>query len=334
MTSKNKETIIKVVDSLEAEVERLTKLLEEDIPTPLKMNDKKLQLSDYIVYQSSYDKVTLASSQTWFQYKPYYGNWELLKSTAELDKRKEHILCIIQQYAIDMKLRFEESDIVSKHNKIIQDKIKQIMEKIGVTEFYQVYDYETTRSKTKKWLRKRAGYSEDIQRAAPTWNEYSNYEDKIRELKARVETEYSKVKDAIAKTEREELAKKKAVEDVHKLALLRAKYTPEDAMSDKWTILRAILAKDKYLRLAYYLEQNRNDWDDGYWYAEQGLKGFEIISSEDQEIYDCIYKITQYEDTDGRYFRDCEYNYGMLFGKVGDDVLYKDYEIVKEMMDD
>jgi len=333
MTSKNKETIIKVVDSLEAEVERLTKLLEEDIPTPLKMNDKKIQLSDYVVYQSSYDKITLSSSQTWFQYKPYYGNWELLKSTAELDKRKEHILCIMQQYAIDMKLRFEESDNVSKHNKIIQDKIKQIMDKIGVTEHYKVYDYETTRSKTKKWIGKRSGFIEDVQRVAPTWNEYSNHEDKIRELKIKLETEYAKAKDVVVKVEREEATKKKAAEDVHKLALLRAKYTPEDAMSGKWEILHAILEKDKYLNLAHYLEANRNDWNDGYWNAERGLRGFTIDNNEDQEIYDCIYKITQYEDTDGRYFRDCEYNYGMLFGKV-DAALYKDYEIVKEMMDD
>ena len=96
MTSKNKETIIKVVDSLEAEVERLTKLLEEDIPTPLKMNDKKIQLSDYAVYKSSYDQTSLANSSMWFQYKPLYGSWELLKSVAELDRRKQYILEIIE----------------------------------------------------------------------------------------------------------------------------------------------------------------------------------------------------------------------------------------------
>lgn len=332
MTSKNKEIIIKVVDSLEAEVERLTKLLEEDIPTPLKMNDKKLQLSDYVVYQSSYDKTTLNSSSLWFQYKPLYGVWELLKSVAELDKRKAHVLSIIEQYGADVKLRFDESENVSKHNKVIHDKIKQIMDKIGVTEYYKVYDYETTRSKTKKWISKRAGFLEDVQRAAPTWNEYSSHEDKVRQLKVLLETEYAKAKDAVVKVEKEEAAKKKASEDVHKLALLRAKYTPEDAMSDKYTILHAILDKDKYLNLAHHLEANRNDWNDGYWNAERGLQGFTIVSNEDQEIYDCIYKITQYEDTDGRYFRDCEYNYGMLFGKV-DAAIYKDYEIVKEMID-
>lgn len=333
MTSKNKETIIKVVDSLEAEVERLTKLLEEDIPTPLKMNDKKLQLSEYVIWQRSYDSVTLANSAAWFQYKPYYGNFELLKTVAELDNRKEQILSVIEKYREDIKLRFEESDAISKHNKIIQDKIEQIMDKIGVTRVYKIYDYETTRSKTKKWLSKSSGFISDIQRVAPTWNEYSNYEDKVRELKVKLETEYAKAKDVVVKIEREEAAKKKAVEDAHELALLRAKYTPDNAMSGNWEILEAILEKNKYLRLAHYLEANRNDWSDGYWNAERGLQGFTIDSAEDKEIYNCIYSITQYEDVDGRYFRDCEYNYGMLFGKV-DVALYKDYEIVKEMMDD
>lgn len=207
------------------------------------------------------------------------------------------------------------------------------MDKIGVTEHYNVYDYETTRSKTKKWIGKRAGFIEDVKRVAPTWNEYSNHEDKVRQLKVLLETEYGKAKDVIVKVEREEANKKKAAEDVHKLALLRAKYTPDNAMSGKWDILYAILAKDKYLNLAHYLEANRNDWNDGYDSAERGLQGFTIDNNEDQEIYDCIYKITQCEDVDGRYFRDCEYNYGVLFGKV-DGALYKDYEIVKGMIDD
>lgn len=332
--SKNKETVVKVIDNLEAEVERLTKLLEEDIPTPLKMNDKRLQLSDYIIWRGSYDSVTLANSAAWFQYKSYYGNFELLKTVAELDKRKEHILSIIAQYGIDIKLRFEESEVTSKHNKIIQDKIEQIMEKIGVTRVYKIYDYETTRSKTKKWLSKSSGWISDVQRVAPTWNEYSNYEDKIRELKVKLETEYAKAKDVVVKIEREAATKKKEVEDAHELALLRAKYTPDKAMSGKWEILEAILEKNKYLRLAHYLEANRGDWNDGYWHAERGLQGFTIETTEDQEIYDCIYKITQYEDTDGRYFRDCEYNYGVMFGKVEDEALYQDYLTMKEMTDD
>lgn len=330
MTSKNKETIIKIVDSLEAEIDRLKKLLEEDIPVPMKMSEKKNSMSDYVVYGSGYESVTLNSPSSWFQIKPWYGNWQLLKSVEELDKRKAHILTVIDKYEADLKLRYEENDIVSKHNKIIHEKITQIMKRLGVADSYQQQEYKSTRSSTKVWKSYNAGYYGDLGRVAPIYNEYSNYADKVKQLRTTLEQEYAKAKQSIEKLEREEAAKKKAAEDTHKLALLRAKYTPDNAYSDVSTILDGLLSKDKYLKLAHYLELNRGDWNDGYWYAERGLNGFTIDTPEDQEIYDCIYKITQYEDVDGRYFRDCEYSYGVLFGKV-DEALFKDYEIVKGM---
>lgn len=331
--SKDKKSVMAVIDKLEAEVVRLTKLLDEEIPAPLKMPEKKINKSDYVVYRASYDNVTLSESYQWFQYKPYYGNWKLLETVEELNKRKEHILCVIAQYEIDLKVRYEEVADISKHNQIVQNQIEQIMNKIGVERVYQTYDYETTRSKTKKWLRKQSGYVGDIQRVAPTYNEYSNYADTIKGLKALVETEYNKVKDTIAKAEREEAAKKKAIEDTHKLALLRAKYTPDDAMASARDILDVLLSKDKYLCLAHYLQLNRGDWNDGYYYAEQGLQGFDIVTIEDENIYNCISTITQYEDVDGRYFRDCEYSYDVLFGKVEDESLLNDYGTLSALID-
>jgi len=331
--SKDKQSVIAVIDKLENEITRLTKLLEEEIPVPMKMNDKKINLSSYNVYGTGYNDSTLNTVSSWFQYKPYYGNWELLKTVDELDIRKSHILNVISQYETDLKARCEETEVVVSHNTVVQSKIRQLMEKIGITEVYQVYDYETTRSKNKKWLRQQSGYVADLNREAPIFNSFKNYAENVKRLKDTLETEYSKVKQAIQKAEREEQAKKTAAENVHKLALLRAKYTPDDAMASANDILLTILGKDKYLHLAHFLEANRGDWSDGYWYAEKGLDGFTIETPEDQEIYDCIYAITQYEDVDGRYFRDCEYSYDVLFGKA-DDVLYKDYLIVAEMIDD
>ena len=332
MESKDKQDVIAVIDKLENEITRLTKLLEEEIPMPMKMNDKKINLSSYNVYGTGYNDSSLNTVSSWFQYKPYYGNWELLKTIAELDVRKAHILNVILQYETDLKARYEENEAIVKHNTIVQDKIKQLMEKIGVKETYSTYEYKTSRSKTKSWESHWAGYRADLTRVAPTYNEYSGYEQNVKRLKDTLETEYSKAKQAIQKAEREEQAKKTVAENVHKLALLRAKYTPEDAMASANDILLTILGKDKYLHLAHFLEANRGDWSDGYWYAKQGLKGFTIETPEDEEIHNCIHAITLYEDVDGRYFRDCEYSYDVLFGKA-DDVLYKDYLIVTETID-
>jgi len=332
MTSKNKEAVIKVIDYLESEVDRLNKLLEEEIPQPMKINDKKINLSEYIIWKSgsAYESVTLSCNTYWFKYKPYYGEWTLLKDVVELDKRKETILDQISKYEEDLKTRFEETEIVVNNNKIVQSKIRQLMAKVGIKEGYQIYDYETPRAKSKKWVSRTSGFVNDLAREAPTYNEYYNYASKVKDLRNSLDVEYNKAKIAIQKAQREEAAKKKASEDAHKIALLRAKYTPDNAYANASDILDAMFDRCKYLKLAHYLELNRGDWSDGYWYAERGLIGFTIDTPEDQEICDCIYKITQYEDVDGRYFRDCEYSYGVLFGKV-DNTLLVDYTTVKEL---
>jgi hypothetical protein len=78
---------------------------------------------------------------------------------------------------------------------------------------------------------------------------------------------------------------------------------------------------------------NRGDWNDGYSYAKTGLEGFSIETSQDQEIYNCVSDICDdYEDVDGRYFRDCTWSYDVLFGMVAEQQpeLYKDYEKANE----
>lgn len=122
----------------------------------------------------------------------------------------------------------------------------------------------------------------------------------------------------------------------HELVLLRAKYTPDNPISDVHTIRDVILSKDKYLMLGYWLMRNREDWNDGYGYAEVGLSQFSIDSAEDAEIHASLTDIINrsYEEggIDGRVFRDCEYSYGYLFGKVNDQSLFKDYEKITSMM--
>jgi len=83
--------------------------------------------------------------------------------------------------------------------------------------------------------------------------------------------------------------------------------------------IEATLLKNKYLRLAYYLNKNRNDWSDGHSYAESGLSGFAVEKQIDSDIYNDISSyIDDGWDGDGRVFRDCKYNYTVLYGMVED----------------
>ena len=100
-------------------------------------------------------------------------------------------------------------------------------------------------------------------------------------------------------------------------------------------VIDEIIKKNKYLYLAYYLAKNRGDWSDGYWYAEIGLRFF--TSQKSIETADIDSQISEnikqyfYDFNDGRCFRDCEWNYGRLFGIVKDQdpTLYEDYSKLK-----
>ncbi len=118
-----------------------------------------------------------------------------------------------------------------------------------------------------------------------------------------------------------------------KLALLLAKYDL-DLDCDWNDLLEELINKNKYLYLSYYLEKNRNDWNDGCTYAEIGLINFNIENELDQKIYDdIIHYIYNWGDyMDGRCFRDCKYNYSELYGIVAEQEpdLYKDFQVIME----
>ena len=102
--------------------------------------------------------------------------------------------------------------------------------------------------------------------------------------------------------------------------------------ADFHEILEKLLDKDKYLSLAYYLEQNRNDWNDGPDSAKMGLRRFAVASETDHEISDDISSHIVEWQGDGRVFRDCKWNYSRLYEMVGDKTLLDDLEMVKERL--
>jgi len=100
----------------------------------------------------------------------------------------------------------------------------------------------------------------------------------------------------------------------------------------KEELLDKILEKDKYLRLGHYLILNRNDWNDGPNFAENGLYSFSVETEEDKLIYAEISSLIDNWGGDGRCFRDCHWSYDHLFTKVDTD-LYKDFEKVSGWID-
>jgi hypothetical protein len=125
------------------------------------------------------------------------------------------------------------------------------------------------------------------------------------------------IEEAAAKERREvetaEATKRAEVEKEAKRIALCLKYGL-DPMASTDDVREAILAKDKYLRLAYWMQRNRSDWTDGPHYAEIGLRGFDATDELEREIVKCITGHIDDWQGDGRVFRDCEWSYDKLFG--------------------
>lgn len=121
---------------------------------------------------------------------------------------------------------------------------------------------------------------------------------------------------------RSQEADRQRIEAAASLLVLRAKY----GLSDTANVLEELLGRNKYLRLAYWLERNRGDWSDGCDYARTGIDGFAPLeSSTDSEIHSEIKRLCEDFD-DGRSFRDCKWNYGRLYEMAAqqDPVLIED----------
>jgi len=210
---------------------------------------------------------------------------------------------------------------ISQHNNLLREKLIMLCESTGL-------------KKTKRQLKKRSYTKyEDVDEAwyaglrhagisnGNTGHRdskvfYTNEKAKIEKWKQEIEAE------RLAK-EKEEAAKKAEREKNLNLGYLITKYKL-DKDCEEYEILDTILDKCKYLKLAHYLQKNRNDWNDGPDYAQLGLAGFTASSSTDEAIYREIYRLINDWDGDGRCFKDYEWNYSKLFAMVDED-LFSDY---------
>ena len=217
----------------------------------------------------------------------------------------------------------KENILAIENNKALEKKIRLMMSNIGVPFQYSTSDYKTSRSQKKTKTTHNAGFVEDIQQLIKTSDGFgkikSGFVKRWHDVNAYLKEERNKEK--VIQQEKE---KKIASENAEKQrAVLTIKY--ELPYESKWSdILEIILSKDKYLALAHALAMNRNDWNNGYWYAENGLSNFIVKTTENKKINNDIQGCIDNWDNDGRIFRDTEYNYDRIFGMV-EESLMKDY---------
>ena len=177
---------------------------------------------------------------------------------------------------------------------------------------------------------------QDMHRWLPCDDGYTSVQGDYNAYLKRINEWESKKRSEVEEKKREEEKAQKAKDEQMQLAVLIAKYKlPHTA--DVQDILIAILDQDRYLRLAHYLLMNRNDWNDGYSYARNGIDGFVPVTEKDklmiETLSDFLNDLRERGEIDGRYFRDCEYNYTYIFGLIEDVELRADYDAVYRMVE-
>lgn len=333
ITAKSGEEVVKL---LEAALDHYTKE-KQDLLLKVDSNISKPKKLLGFPKKSNYPIGTHSlaySCSSWFNHKGFWGGDKEISNSEELTKRKELIYSVVDKYIEDYTAVYQANIEIIEHNKAVANKITALMQGVGIPDKYSTSSYKSNRSRSPTTQTFKAGYLQDIDRNIPT---YQPAIPSKQEMLRRVDETYRRIYDKIRLEETKAEREKQAQEELHKVALLRAKYTPDDASSSGWAIREAILAKDKYLCLAYWLERNRGDWNDGYSYAETGLDNFVVDPANpiDQEIYkDISACIASASDgyIDGRIFRDTEYNYSVLYGMVEDKTLLDDLQKVRDWM--
>jgi hypothetical protein len=241
-------------------------------------------------------------------------------------KELEKIIDIIHEMD---KEPHENNLVVLEFNKEINDSIFKLLSTVGIQKTYS--DYKTSRSRSKSVIS--YNFPMEIRKQIPLNYNENILEQKSKDLKASINKLFNTEIDKVIKTRKEEEEKKLKTKSLKKQALMLGKYDLD--LECEWTdLLEVILNKNKYLRLAHYLEANRSDWTEGHSYAENGLSGFNVESELDQDIVENIVSY-MYDNwcMDGRVFRDCTYNYSVLYGMVEDDKLMSDYQYVISNID-
>ena len=258
------------------------------------------------------------------------GEWGYYRFNYNDEKSKERFLTIINAIEELDNITDQENVQASQTNEHTRDVVMKMLHDIGIPT--QKYEYKTSRSRKKEWVT--CAWAYEISSAFKTYssNLLTNKNKLIETFDKLYKTDQDRRKEEEQKKQQEIQRK----ENERLLAFLLSKY--ELDITCDWDDLQyVIIQKNKYLYLAHYLMMNREDWNGGYSYARTGLSGFKVETEQDKEIFDCINNIaTTYEDVDGRYFRDCEWNYDVLYNLVKEQnpALYEDYQKVREHIED
>lgn len=223
-----------------------------------------------------------------------------------------------------------EANIPAIENNLkIHEKVTLLMRDVLGVRSYTTSEYKTSRSRKATTTTHQPGYVGDLSRTVKTSDSYDYTLSQMKYYPQKFAEIASQLKAKINQAEAEKRKTEQAKKEVLAKARLQVKYGL-DENSDWSDVLEALDSKCKYFSLARALEDQRNDWSEGFDRVQYAVDSFVVETQEDQEIFDELHELAYDEDLcDGRTFRDCQWNYSALYAKVDPEIL-KDYEALQE----
>lgn len=266
-----------------------------------------------------------------FMFKPYYGDYQLLQSKALVLQKMEKYR---EQAKLEKELAsktHEENKALIEINKGLHEKVSLLMQHIGLpTNRHKSY-FKTARSRNLTHETVASGWYTDMHWACSTDDSYESH---IKSIDSALNTLESKCKEVcleLDKQEREKIKESNNKNKVMALAKLQLKHSLDDDATFE-DVRLFLLDKCKYLNLAVAMVDTRGDWSDGFYRVEDAIQDFVVETELDQRIVDDVSSYLDGEHSDGRVFRDCEYNYDFLSTLIDED-LKQDYDVVSKYLD-
>lgn len=203
-----------------------------------------------------------------------------------------------------------------ENNLKVRASIETFMKSVGIANTYESYELPTPRSRNKKNVTKRSGWVDDTNRVVIVYDSFDYQCEQMKKSRDSVIAIGEMILKEIERhNEKQKKVSKKKMEE-RKFTLISEKYFPGALDVEPQTIIDEIIENhtDKYYKLATAMMETRNDWSDGFYRVHNELSEFSVVNETDSDIVDCISKILNSGETDGRVFRDCKWSYDEIFG--------------------
>jgi len=217
-------------------------------------------------------------------------------------------------------------------NKALYERLRTLMLEVGMpsTTWEPGKGRKNGQSVTAGWLRDLGSSIPRDDRYGYAVQELADQENRIKQY---VENQSWLHREAARKQEKE--AQKVTRE--REIGMLAARYGLNVMAADKNDVMEAILAADKYLALAHAFYGIRYDYNDSpHKRGRRALDRFTVETDMDRQIMDHWLETIQHQEengeSDGRIYRDSDWNYETLYGLVKNAELLADYQRVRDML--